>query len=352
MTWNRGQVSGDPIPRDPWPSVADPHSHWNSLSGFPGPTWHADGNVWIVHEPSQLLEVASDWRTYSNAVPNERDVRWDFLLTVDPPTHTSDRAQFMRCFGPSLEATTESVVSLVEQSVAQLRFGMDVDLIEQLCRPIGYKIVARTIGHPGSLDDSAIPVDDLGDFAPQFVEDVRKNRSVRESPLLRLNQELMSADPATADGKTVGLAAALLIAMADTLPAALGLALFGLARAPANRSSPPAVFDDTPLLGLYRVATRDTLLAGRQLRSGDRLFLAWSAGNFVGYCSAARRDFSFGLGRHRCPAQDLVNKLVNELVHTFMEGFHVQLQGDWQPAFADHPHLRRLLSLPVRLDRV
>lgn len=136
-----------------------------------------------------------------------------------------------------------------------------------------------------------------------------------------------------AAARITGLACAVMVALHDTLAAAVALALLRVARL-GSPASIAAVEFDTPLLGLYRVAQADVRLGEAIVAQGDLLFVAWAA---AAYQSGDAR-YLYGAGPHRCPAATLSDAVVASALQ--YASTHWDLELLHRPLFAELPHLR------------
>lgn len=144
-----------------WLDVTTPEVAWARFAHREGPTWLSDDQLWVVHSPAQVDAVASDTERFSNAVPGDRNLAFDFLLTVDPPRHGVDRSAFLRRFAPRLHATNTVAPKLAEECAAPIVPSGPVELVDAFCRPLAAAVGQKVIGRldPVELSEHAPPVE-------------------------------------------------------------------------------------------------------------------------------------------------------------------------------------------------
>jgi cytochrome P450 len=308
--------------------------------------WEPAAGVWLAHDPEQVEEIARATSTFSSAVPGERDSLYDFLLTVDPPRHTDDRRSFLRHFGTRMSHAVEAVPFTVSDVADRVAPG-PVDLMASLCRPIGQRLSAEVLGWVDVEELSAAPMAIWEELRRSLGEQSSRDRR-EASPLMAIVHELDTGGlaPEVSRGRVAGLAVAMQLALEQTLPAAIGLALARLAAGQTVSETHP-VASDTPLLGLYRIATRDVQMGPAHIRRGDRLFLAWAAANSE---TEMGRDFSYGIGAHRCPAAWLGDKVVRTATEYVGRQWNLELLEP--PTFRPHQHFRSPDSLVCMVNKL
>src|ERR1700689_4605335 len=116
----------------------------------------------------------------------------------------------------------------------------------------------------------------------------------------------------------------------------------------ADRTLMPAAIEEalrwsTPGRGFVRTATRDTEIAGRQIRAGQRIYLLYAAGNFDPAVFPQPRRFdirrdtdqphlAFGFGPHVCLAAQLVRLVTALLFGALLDRYpRFELAGPPEP---------------------
>ena len=321
-----------------WPNVAAPHATWEQLRRLGRPVWVSEEAAWIVHLPEHVEAVALDTRAFANAVPTARQIEHDYLLTADGATHHQHRATFLRHFGPRIQAASAAAETTVTTVVETVDDADIVELVTDLCNPIGTAVGSQIIGY---VDESDLAL--AGGESRVELHRLLERHDAEPSagsPARDLLQQLVheGTPPAVASSQVAGLLCAMLVAAQDTLPAACALTLLRSLRSEEIPDRQPLVAD-TPLLGLFSVCRISTNLGDVRIRAGDRVFVAWAAAN----SASDGRDYTFGHGVHRCPAARAVNELVLAAVGAARTALALHLVG---PVRVEaHSHVRRPQAL-------
>jgi hypothetical protein len=266
-------------------------------------------------------------------------------ITSDPPDHTLHRRLLLPYFSPrAVERyetwTRELCQALMAQIIARGRHRADAAVeYAQLIPP---RIIAKVIGVPESdtemftewvravLENAAQVPDEQQrarkEMLTYFYGLLEERRRERQDDILSflLDQDV-DGEPLR-DGHIIGSATLLLVAGIDTTWSSIGSALLHLATHPDDRRrlvAEPALIETAveELLRAYspvtmaRIAVKDTVVAGREVKAGDRVLLAFPAANRdpaqfdrpddVVIDRAHNRHVSFGVGIHRCAGSNL-----------------------------------------------
>jgi cytochrome P450 len=115
----------------------------------------------------------------------------------------------------------------------------------------------------------------------------------------------------------------------------------------------------TPVIHMRRTATRDTELAGRTIRQGDKVVMWYVSGNrdesaiedperFVVGRARARHHLSFGAGIHRCVGDRLAELQLRILWEEILKrALDLEIVGP--PVRLYSNFIRGIRSLPVRI---
>ncbi|HTO57802.1 MAG TPA: cytochrome P450, partial [Pseudomonadales bacterium] len=117
----------------------------------------------------------------------------------------------------------------------------------------------------------------------------------------------------------------------------------------------------TSVIHMRRTAVRDTELAGKRIREGDKVIMWYLSGNrdetvfenpdkLIIDRPNARAHVSFGFGIHRCMGNRLAEMQLRVLWEEIMQRFHtIEVVGDVKR----HPNnfIRGIAELPVRIRR-
>ncbi|TFV91145.1 hypothetical protein [Blastococcus sp. CT_GayMR16] len=300
-----------------------------------------------------MMRICNDVASFSNNVPGHRDVRLDFLLTVDPPQHSFERGLFMSHFSEVFRRVRNESAGLVREVGGRLDGGRSVDIMSQYCRPIAESVRDAVLAingppHGPSLEARVEAL--LGGIGE--ASSARIVPRAKLPPLAGLHLDLVESGRPVhqVDGQIAGLAAALLVALEDTLASAIGLALLSGVEGDGSRRGRrrSAIMEDSPLLGLYRSVRRDVEVADQRLQHGELVFVAFAAAN---HQTALRGepwpDYSFGWGPHRCPARHLVNRVVTDAVGYGKDRFTVESRRPIE--VREHSHFRAPLEIVGRV---
>jgi hypothetical protein len=281
-------------------------------------------------------------------------------ITSDPPVHTWARRLLLPAFGPSAvdqmtPITHELACSLIEEHFADGHGDAAADY----ARHIPVRIIALMLGVP--LEDEERftgwvvrilqegfqnmdkAMDALGEVMGYFAEKVALRRAVSEGErpddLLTLLIEADTAGEMT-DEHLIGTCFLLLVAGIDTTWSAIGSSLWHLATHPDDQARlredpslmPMAVEEFLRVYSpvtMARYVTEDTEYAGCPMQVGDKILMAFPAGNrdpemfdradeFV-IDRERNRHFAFGSGIHRCLGSNLARMELRVAIEIFLE---------------------------------
>lgn len=291
-------------------------------------------------------------------------------ITSDPPFHTAARRLLLPHFSPAAtERMRHHTEAICRELLDQIEAGSDgspVDIAEAYAQHIPVRVIATMLGIPRSdvptFLDWAIRIFQSGDeqeirtatkeILAYFGEQVAMRRQERSDDLI---SQLLDADldgsPLT-DKHIQGTCFLLLMAGIDTTWSSIGAGLYHLATAHDDRDRlvadpeliPTAVEE---LLRAYspvtmaRIATEETEIAGCPVQPGDRVLLAFPAGNRdpeqferpdeVIIDREQNRHFAFGIGIHRCLGSNLARMEMQIAIQFWLErfpGFHLDPEAE------------------------
>jgi cytochrome P450 len=201
--------------------------------------------------------------------------------------------------------------------------------------------VVRTLQEGFQNLDGAM--DTLAEMTMYFGEKVAERRAMAEADrpddVLTLLIEAETEEPMT-DAHLLGTCFLLLIAGIDTTWSAIGSSLWHLATHPEDqqrlRNDPslvPSAIEEflraySPVT-MARYVTEDTDFNGCPMKEGDKILMAFPAGNRdpelfddpddVRIDRAKNRHFAFGSGIHRCLGSNLARMEMQVAIETFLE---------------------------------
>lgn len=359
--------------------VADPYPVYDRLrDAHPVARSERFGGMAVLTRWADIAEVAHDTGRFSSrrVIVNEVPTSHPGLplppLNYDPPVHTPLRRSVLPFFNPRATARWEAAIrDICDRQLARLEGRVECDAAVEFAQAIPSEITAIMLGvDPSEGDRFRAWIHDLVEVGPTDTTVLRRttyemtdylgalvagrratlaaednatpapDRAQRaESAVGDAGQDIVTflvRDAAPEAGLTdrdiVNTLFLVLIAGIDTTWSAIGFALLHLATHPADRARLVAEPDLIPLateeflrayapVTMARVATEDTTVAGRPVRDGDWVMMAFPAANRdpeafdradeVVIDRARNRHATFGLGVHRCIGSNLARLEIN-----------------------------------------
>jgi cytochrome P450 len=374
------------------PALADPafHAHdpfptYRRLREMPGLHRNETPGFWAISRHEDVVAVSRDPETFCSSQGTilqdlERPIiPRQSIIYIDPPEHTKYRKLVQPAFTPGrLRALESWIRATARELLDQIEPGRPFDFVEAFAAELPLVVIAEMLGVPQSdrpqfkiwsdhiIDAGSHPTEENLLHAAalfQYFGGVLAER--REHPGEDLLSTLVQSE---IDGERLeefdllSFCMTLLVAGNETTRNLLSHGLLALATYPEERARlledrtliPRAVEEmlrwGTPISAFMRTATRDVVLRGTEVRTGDRLFLLYASANHdesvFGEDAAAfrvSRDASghvaFGFGEHFCLGAALARMegriAFEELLARFSQ---IELAGD----------VERLASLIVR----
>ena len=280
-------------------------------------------------------------------------------ITSDPPFHTEARRILLPRFNPravdAMEPWTRSITAMLLDRLD----GRDrADAAGDYAQHIPVRVIAHMLGIPESdcemftewaidifqrsANDPARGRDATKAVLAYFREQLEFRRTERGDDLI---SELLDAtldDAPLTDKHILGSCFLLLMAGIDTTWSSIGSSLWHLAthaddreRLVADPSLIPTAVEEflraySPVT-MARIATSDTEIGGCPVHAGDRVLLAFPAGNRdpskfpdadeVRIDRERNRHFAFGIGIHRCLGSNLARMELQVAIEDWLERF-------------------------------
>jgi cytochrome P450 len=365
--------------------IVDPKSYTDDNVIYPALKWvrenaplgyaEVDGfdPMWIVSKHADIMTVGKQPAVFSNEVQievlcdkaNVEFIKFvtngsphlvNSLTSMDPPKHTLYRSLTSSWFAPA-----------------------NVRRLEEKIRPIAKASVDRLLAHDMRCDFMR----DCALYYPLHVVMSVLGVPEEDEPfMLRLTQDFFGAhDPEeqrqesapSPEAMAKQIQASLTTAGHDTTSSTSGGAMLGMAKfkdqfelVKKNSDYVPNLIEEAlrwtaPVKHFMRTATTDTVLAGQEIRAGDRLMLSYPSANRdedvfqnaddFDILRSQNRHLSFGWGVHMCLGQHL-GKLE---MRVFFEELLPKLKSfelDGEPKFVETNFVGGPKKLPIRFEKV
>jgi cytochrome P450 len=296
---------------------------------------------WVVSRYEDVMTVLRDSEVYSSIKKKGLgDEPYMPPFEADPPIHT----HFRHLLQPYLslasvakfEPTSRAIITrYIDEFIES---GRCDDAMSQLCRPFSAGVQWRWLVGIDEVDIDQmrewIEIWIYRHFEPEFEEAnrawiqwiddtvARRRQLPRQDDLIDalVHGEIQNR-PLT-DEEIRGVMMIIILGGVTTTADVIGNTLLRMAVYPefqerlrANLDSLPQAVEELlriepPLIGLARRCTRDTVLAGREIKAGDHVFYNIPAANRdhgefedpeeIDLSRVRNRHLAFGAGRHRC----------------------------------------------------
>lgn len=319
----------------------------------------------------------------------------DQLMTLDPPRHTRHRALVGKLFTPNrLKENEEFMWSLAEGLIGEIADAGEVEFCDAYAKPFTLLVIADLLGVPredhvqfrrwlgGERGTAGDPQGrQSGDqvFAnlnPYFTRYIEARRAAPgDDAMSRLATARFPDGELPAVIDVVRLAFVLFAAGQETTARLLSAGMRLLAERPALadelRGDAAAIANfveeclrfESPIKGTFRLALRDTKVAGVEIPEGSIAMAMVAAANrdprvfddpdrFDARRPNARRNISFGHGEHFCPGASLARaeaRISFERLLARLDAF--ELSDPSALTYAQTFIIRGLNALPLRFRR-
>jgi cytochrome P450 len=324
--------------------------------------------TWLPVRYDDLAKIAHDPSRFSSrdiVVVSPFDQPINELLPVppissDPPVHTWARRLLLPAFGPTAIENMTPITTALAHSLIDEHFSDGRgDAAADYARHIPVRIIAQMLGVPVDDEDQFTgwvvrtlqngfqnidgAMDAIGEMTMYFVHAVAERRAMepgtRPDDIITLLIEAEIDEPIS-DQHLLGTCFLLLVAGIDTTWSNISSALLHLATHPQDqqrlRDEPelmPVAVEEflrfySPVT-MARYVTEDTEFNGCPMKEGDKILMAFPAGNhdpemfedadrFV-IDRERNRHFAFGSGIHRCLGSNLARMEIKVAIETFLE---------------------------------
>lgn len=352
--------------------------------------------------PSAIHALMGLSRILENASPEtiERVTvvvsRGNVLLNQDPPVHTRQRRIVNRTLTPrSVKRIEPDIRRVCHELINAFVDDGQVDLVPAYCTPAPIAALLQLLGLPpersqdftrwaealnasigSTMTDDALraTLAVQSEFWTFCEEELAKRIEDPQDDLLTsIAKAHTEGDEPLSHNEAIGLCSQLITAGSDTTTkhiAAFAQMLCRdnelFARLKKNPEDLPACLEealrlDSPVQGLFRVATEDTELGGVAIPKGAYVWLVFASGNrdpevfdqpesYDPDRKRVRPHLAFGHGPHTCIGSPLARAVARVAFEVLLERFdEISLQDpDFVPVYDPSYILRGIKSLPVK----
>jgi hypothetical protein len=351
--------------------VTEPEHTWDELRGrCPIAFTERRNRAWLPVRYDDIAEIAHDVERFSSrdvgVVSINRDGETALTagappISSDPPDHTWARRLLLPAFGPSaIDKMTPITRGLANELIDEFIDTGRGDAAADYAQHIPVRIIATMLGIPleheerftgwvvkilqegfHNIQGSRAALEEMvGYFAERIAEHRAIPAGERPDDLLTLLIESDVDGEPIEDMHLLGTCFLLLVAGIDTTWSSIGSGLWHLATHPEDQRrlrEEPELMDTAveEILRMYspvtmaRYVTEDVEFKGCPMKEGDKVLMAFPAGNrdpehferadeFV-IDRKRNRHFAFGSGIHRCLGSNLARMELKVAIQTFLD---------------------------------
>ncbi|MGY6500485.1 MAG: cytochrome P450 [Acidimicrobiales bacterium] len=352
--------------------VADPAPVWADLRER-CPIAHTEryGSTWLPTRYDDLAAIAHDVDRFSSrdiaVITPGRELNPEAAIrliappiTSDPPVHTWARRMLLPRFSPSrIEELTPITHGLADDLIDDFVDAGHADAAQDYAQHIPVRVIARMLGVP--LEDEHIftgwavtilqqgfhdiqgsadaVMEVISYFKDKLDERERVPQGERPDDLITMLVEARHDGDPLDDPHRIGSCFLLLLAGIDTTWSSIGSSLYHLAAHPQDQQR---LRDEPELMAsaveeflrfyspvtMARYVAEDTEHAGCPMKKGDKVLMAFPAGNrdpehferpdeFI-IDRQRNRHFAFGSGIHRCLGSNLARMELRVAIERFL----------------------------------
>jgi cytochrome P450/predicted MFS family arabinose efflux permease len=359
------------------------------------------GPYWSVTRFEDIMAVDMNHEVFSSdiarggitIVDDKPDDALPMFIAMDPPTHDRQRKVVSPIVAPANLARMESLIrSRAATILDELPIGETFDWVEKVSVELTTQMLATLFDFPFEDRRKLTWWSDVANCFPapgEIVETVEEQLAVLEDCLeyfVRLWNQRVNAEPEfnlismLAHGEStrdmtpteyLGNVILLIVGGNETTRNTITGSLLALNQNPDQyqklRDHPeliPSMVSETvrwqtPLAHMRRTATRDTELAGKRIKKGDKVIMWYVSGNrdeaaidrpndYIIDRERPRQHLSFGFGIHRCVGNRLAEMQLRILWEEILKRYpRIEVMGE--PVRLANPFAKGYASMAVRI---
>jgi cytochrome P450 len=371
----------------------------------PTPISTRHGGFWAVTRFADIVAIEKDpglftsteGVAYPSMFPGENNPFRDNLMFTDPPRHSTLRRAAAAGFAPRIVANFEPWVrEIVREAIAAVDGVDEFDYVDAFAKPIPAYVIATVLGAPASdrqklvdfafalfaagqqtdgLEEGQAAIDSEGTM--QAMMDMAAYASrIQEIKRSEPADDMFTALGALVDsgdlsqGEFIHWMILMMGAGFETTHTAIGQSMRLYLEDPETREAMDRAMQEgmtdravdefirlsSPPMQMARVATRDTEIAGTQIRKDDVVVMYFASANRdeAVFSNPDRFDpwrpeketLAFGSGAHRCIGSYLAKLEVRVLWEELAaSGLHLRLNGEPKRGWSNF--INQLSELPV-----
>lgn len=364
------------------------------------PVFHVPGrDIWMLFEYETVKRALHDPAVFSSRAAPPGGAPLDWMIFMDPPTHTKLRAIVMRTFTPRAIASLEPRIHRIAHELldAVIDHGA-MDLVADFAAPLPLLVISEMLGVPATdrallsrWSDAILHLSDTiaggeraaratatyraakQEMQPYIERQVAERRvAPRDDLLTRLANASVDGEALTGE-EILSFFQLLLLAGSETTTHLISNAMLcfmahpdQMARVHAERSLLPAAIEEvlrfrTPVQMVFRSTTSEVALRGRSIPAGQLVLLIMTSANRdprqfrrAGCFDIDRTPnphIAFGHGIHFCLGSALARLEATVALTALLDRMRdVRHAGAWKPSTGWNVHGAR--SLPIRFTTV